>query len=198
MIEAHERGIVTSASLMVRFPAAREAAAYDRLSLGLHIDLGEWTVIGGEWAPVYERQDGAGEIEAQIDEFRRLVGRDPTHLDSHHHVHQSEPVASTVRSLGEKLGVPVRQFSRIRYCGDFYGQASFGEPYPEAIGFEGLLRTIASLPLGWTELACHPGYADFETTYAAEREVELRTLCDPRLPGALEDAGVELRSFADV
>ena len=27
---AHERGIVTSASLMVRLPAAREAAAYAR------------------------------------------------------------------------------------------------------------------------------------------------------------------------
>ena len=44
--EAHEQGIVTSASLMVRWPAAPEAAAYARshgsLSLGLHFDFGEW------------------------------------------------------------------------------------------------------------------------------------------------------------
>src|SRR5206468_2930594 len=41
IIEAHERGIVTSASLMVRWPAAAEAAAYARsrpqLGVGLHL-----------------------------------------------------------------------------------------------------------------------------------------------------------------
>ena len=53
VIEAHERGIVTSASLMVRPPAAAEAAAdaraYPELSLGLHVDLGEWSYREGEW-----------------------------------------------------------------------------------------------------------------------------------------------------
>ena len=43
---AHEQGIVTSASLMVRWPAATGAAAFGRahpgLSVGLHVDLGEW------------------------------------------------------------------------------------------------------------------------------------------------------------
>ena len=45
IMQAHRRGIVTSASLMVRWLAASEAAAYARehpsLSLGLHVDLGE-------------------------------------------------------------------------------------------------------------------------------------------------------------
>ena len=58
IIEAHERGIVTSASLMVRWPAATEAAAYSRqhphLSLGLHVDFGEWACRGGHWVPLYE------------------------------------------------------------------------------------------------------------------------------------------------
>jgi predicted glycoside hydrolase/deacetylase ChbG (UPF0249 family) len=46
IIEAREEGLVTSASLMVRWPAAVAAAAYARghpdLGLGLHLDLGEW------------------------------------------------------------------------------------------------------------------------------------------------------------
>ena len=45
IVQAHRDGIVTSASLMVRWPAAVGAAAYARerpdLALGLHFDLGE-------------------------------------------------------------------------------------------------------------------------------------------------------------
>src|SRR2546430_9059599 len=89
IVAAHERGIVTSASLMVRWPAAAEAAAlgraHPRLSIGLHVDLGEWTYRDGEWVPVYEvvRLDNpaavAQEAGRQLAAFRRLTGADPTH-----------------------------------------------------------------------------------------------------------------------
>ncbi|MDO8757569.1 MAG: ChbG/HpnK family deacetylase, partial [Elusimicrobiota bacterium] len=50
---AHEGGILTSASLMVRWPAAehaaREAALRPSLTVGLHVDLGEWTHRAGSW-----------------------------------------------------------------------------------------------------------------------------------------------------
>ncbi len=52
------RGIVTSASLMVRWAAAASAGAYARahpsLSLGLHVDLGEWAYRQASWVPLYE------------------------------------------------------------------------------------------------------------------------------------------------
>jgi len=58
VIEGHELGVVTSASLMVRWPAAAEAAAYGRehstLSLGIHIDLGEWAYREGTWVQLYD------------------------------------------------------------------------------------------------------------------------------------------------
>src|SRR4051794_34872451 len=42
IVRAHEQGIVTSTSLMVRCPAAAEAVKHAAgLDLGLHIDLGE-------------------------------------------------------------------------------------------------------------------------------------------------------------
>jgi chitin disaccharide deacetylase len=57
IIKAYACGIVTSASLMVRWPAAAEAAAYGQehlpLSLGLHVDLSEWVYRNGEWTPLY-------------------------------------------------------------------------------------------------------------------------------------------------
>jgi len=58
VLRAHREGIVTSASLMVRWPAAVEAARYARehphLSVGLHLDFGEWSFRDGEWVPEYE------------------------------------------------------------------------------------------------------------------------------------------------
>src|SRR5215510_12014768 len=93
IIAAYERGIVTSTSLMVRWPAAVEAAAYSRqhpnLSLGLHVDLGEWAYRGDHWELLYEvvpfndTTTVAEEVSRQLTTFRRLVGKDPTHIDSH-------------------------------------------------------------------------------------------------------------------
>src|SRR5262245_56349229 len=58
IIESHRAGTVTSASLMIRQPAAAEAVELSRahpgLSIGLHLDLGEWRPHFGEWMPVYE------------------------------------------------------------------------------------------------------------------------------------------------
>ena len=100
---AHTDGIVTSASMMVRWPAVSEAVVWARarsgFSLGLHLDLGEWRydVATFSWVPVYEvvPLDNAelvyAEVRAQCDRFVELVGRGPTHLDSHQHVHLREP-----------------------------------------------------------------------------------------------------------
>src|ERR687892_1755559 len=72
---AHEEGIVTSATMMVRWPAAEEAAAYSRrssLSVGLHLDLGEWEYRDGEWHQRYEVLDGQTP-EAVADEIGRQL-----------------------------------------------------------------------------------------------------------------------------
>jgi predicted glycoside hydrolase/deacetylase ChbG (UPF0249 family) len=207
--EAHERGIVTSASLMVGGAAAEEAAAYAAgrhdLSLGLHLDLGEWVHDEGGWQPAYTVVDTddeaavAAEVGRQLEAFARLVGRPPTHLDSHQHVHRDQPVRRVVAAAGARLAVPVRHLDgAIAYRGDFYGQTGKGDPYPEAITVDALLDILAGLPDGWTELGCHPGRGVDELTYGAERERELAVLCDPRVAAALRHHGIELQSFHDV
>ncbi len=207
IIEAHEHGIVTSASLMVRWPGAVQAATYaqahPKLSVGLHLDLGEWTYRRGEWVRLYQlvNEDDAvavaKEVEAQIVTFRCLMGIDPTHIDSHQHSHRKEPACSIVLGMAKKLSIPVRSFSaEIRYCGDFYGQTDEGLSYPKGISVNNLLRILKNLPSGCTELGCHPGYgADLDTMYKAEREREIKTLCDPRVIRAVADMNIELASF---
>ena len=206
VVEAHERGIVTSASLMVLRPGASEAAAYGRahpeLSVGLHVDLGEWVYVDEEWAAVYEVDASAmgDAIERQLEAFRELVGHDPTHVDSHQHVHLREPARSDVAALGRDLGVPVRHLdARTRYCGDFYGQTDTGDPSPNAITADALVGVIRALPAGTTEICCHPGKGEIRgSPYAAERERELEALCHPDVRAALAEAGVSLVSFRDV
>jgi len=207
IIEAHEKGIVTSTSLMVRWPKAVEAAALARnqqqLGIGLHLDLGEWALRNGEWIPLYvvakldEERAVADAIAEQLKRFQDLVGRNPTHLDSHQHVHQHSPVRELMTEAAHKLGVPLRGVGPIRYCGSFYGQTNEGANLLDAIGVGALLRILEDLPEGCTELACHPAAGDdLETMYRAERVEELRTLCDPRIRATIRALGIEVVSFA--
>lgn len=206
VVRAHEHGVLTSASLMVRWPAAAEAAAYCRdrpaLSLGLHLDLGEWRYRGGRWQTLYrvastdDAEAVAAEVAGQLAAFRRLVGREPTHVDSHQHVHLCEPVRSVLMDAVRPLGIPTRACSPgPRYCGDFHGQTGRGEPWPEGITVDALVRIVAALPAGVTELSCHPGEGDdFDSVYRSERAEEVRVLCDPRVRSALAEHLVHLVS----
>ena len=206
IIQAHEHGIVTSASLMVRqgaAPAAAERAPkFPELAIGLHLDLGEWNYQEGEWTLAYSHcdLDDAADIEAecrtQVERFRALLGRDPTHLDSHQHVHESEPARGAAERLAGELGVPLRNRA-IPYEGGFYGQSGKGEPFPDGITPERLIELIRALPPGWTEIGCHPAAGRVPTSsYDAERQVELETLRDPRVKDLLNVTGIRLCSFA--
>ena len=204
---AHRRGIVTSASLMVRWPAAAEAAAVARrnraLSVGLHFDLGEWVHEQDGWRALYEvappdDEDAVRrEARAQLDAFRQLTGREPSHIDSHQHVHRHEPVTGVLEELAADLGVPLRDRTPlVRYCGDFYGQSARGEPLPDAITADNLRALLAGLPAGLTELGCHPAAeADVDSPYREERVVELRALCDPSVSREAARQGLGLVSF---
>ena len=210
IIEAHCRGIVTSTSLMVRWGAATEAVRLSRdcpqLGMGLHIDLGEWKFQDGNWMTLYEvvslqnRDEVSREVTRQLDRFRELTGQNPTHLDSHQHVHREEPVRSVMIEISKQTSIPLRHFSPgISYCGAFYGQAANGTPYPEGISPSAMIRVLAELSPGVTELCCHPGLDDnLETMYCRERFDEVQTLCDESVRSAIQDLGIELCRFNDL
>jgi predicted glycoside hydrolase/deacetylase ChbG (UPF0249 family) len=191
--EAHHNGILTSASLLVNRPESEEAAALGRecptLSLGLHLELDP-----------ADRERVPADLERQLARFQDLVGAIPTHVDSHHDVHYDPRVLPHVLTWAGRAGVPVRGRSRVRHLSKFYGHWG-GDTHPERISVDGLLDLLdAELREGVTELNCHPGYVDpgLVSSYAAEREMELRTLCDQRVRQAILKRQICLVGFRDL
>jgi chitin disaccharide deacetylase len=190
--DAHCRGILTSASLMVGLPFSREAARLSHdlphLSVGLHAHL-----------PAGD-PDGGAELSRQFADFQELMGRPPTHLDSHHDVHRHPGVLPHFLALARQHGVPLRGHSPVRRLAQFYGQWD-GVSHPEQVSVPSLERMLrAEVGEGYSELICHPGHADsdFHSSYASEREAELAALCDPRVRATLSELQVRLIGFRDL
>ena len=202
ILEAHRVGILTSTSLMVDMLRSEEAVALLRgapdLSVGLHACMdGE---AGGPASLLVTENGCRAELHRQLRRFEELMGRLPTHVDSHHHVHRDPRLLPRFLELAARCGCPLREYSSVRCVLSFYGQWG-GETRREQIGVEGLVRLLQTeVRDGVTELCCHPGYVDVEvrSSYSTEREIELRTLCDPALRESLEQRGIRLIGFRDL
>lgn len=200
---AYDRGLVTSASLMVRMPATKEAVelALERpgLSVGLHVDLtGEGTAAPADIDDVAACEL---EIREQLRRFEDLLGRAPSHLDAHHNVYRLPHLEPLFIEIAHEARLPLREHSAVRYFPDFYGQWDDGEFHPEWISPENLIRMLEEeIAPGVTELSCHPGHFDpaFDSSYHREREVELRTLCDPRVRRHVEESDLVVVNYDDV
>jgi predicted glycoside hydrolase/deacetylase ChbG (UPF0249 family) len=183
---------------MVNRPGAEHAAAllqvHPTLSVGLHLE-----------------EDGAHDLDdvaqaaelfaSQLERFRVLLGTDPTHVDSHHHVHSEDERLELFCSLAEPLAVPVRHDGRVGYIGGFWAQWEVGVTNLGYIRRPFLVHLIANEARGEvTELACHPAkvIGDFRSSYLEERAVELATLTEPGLREEIEALGITLVSYRDV
>ena len=205
ILEAHVNGIVSSTSLMVGAASAKEAAVLagqnPTLGVGLHF------VATNERGPLFDLTDSGfvrAELDRQYQSFCELMRRPPTHIDSHQHIHfQPEGLNALFMEWAEERGLPLRKSGQVHFNGGFYGH-SYDEhwrayPAPELIAIDNLQQLLRTLPDGVTELACHPGYVTPDLdSYAVEREIELATLVNPRLPQLIRELGIELINFASL
>jgi predicted glycoside hydrolase/deacetylase ChbG (UPF0249 family) len=197
IVDAFSGGLVTSTSLMVGRPAAEHAAELARrhpaLSVGLHFE--EPSTVDLD-----DPAQAARAFAEQLERFRTLMERDPTHVDSHHHVHAEGSRMDTFRALVAELGVPLRHARQLAYIGGFYAQWEYEVTELRYVSRPFLLELVHTEALeGFTELACHPARltGDFQSVYEREREVELATLTSPGLREEIEALGVQLVSFHD-
>lgn len=201
--ETFEAGVLTSASLMVTQRETKAAAELSHelpgLSVGLHIDLsGE---DGGRPpVPLDDLSLVEQEMSRQSDHFHQLLDDQPTHLDAHHNLHRDARFRPLFLALADRIGVPLREHSPVSYFSAFYAQWD-GETHPEQVSVENVRAMLANDITGRiTEFSCHPGHCDphFHSDYDQERELELATLMDPRMPAILAEAEVELVSYHDL
>lgn len=186
---AHRAGTVSSATLMVAYPAAREAAAalgeHPGLGVGLHVQLtGGRPTLPPERVPSltdgdgrlprdpekvsgFEPADVLAEVEHQLELFHRLTGRPPTHLDSHHHSHRLPVVLDAVVAVARRHGLPVRNASpevarRLAAEGLATTDRFVERFFGEDTGLDTLFAVLSELAPGSTELMCHPARVDAE------------------------------------
>jgi hypothetical protein len=198
ILEAHARGIVTSATAMVEtaFAAGALAAAPRSLGIGLHAVLD----------PAAGRAAAERALRRQLEAFRKLRGAEPTHLDSHRHAHAAPAILDAMASIAAEVGLPVRAIDAgmrraLRARGVAAADAFLGDAaLRPAWSREALRAALGSLQEGVTELMAHPGYppSRARTSFGVERAVELDALCDPEARRVLEASGVRLCNYAEV
>lgn len=188
IFQAHREGIVSSATLMVGFPAAAAAAAawadLPELGVGLHVTLtgGEPPTLPAGRVPslvdadgnLPRKPDGLGgarpaevlaEVRHQLARFRELAGRLPTHLDSHHHAHRLPVVLDALIEVAREHRLPVRNASpnvAARLAG---ARVATTDAFVERFfGAEATLETLLDVLRhagdGSTEVMCHPARID--------------------------------------
>jgi predicted glycoside hydrolase/deacetylase ChbG (UPF0249 family) len=233
ILRAHRDGIVTATTLMTNAPhtdgAAKLARATPSLDVGVHLVVsfdrpladvarlrtlvdadGKFYRPKGLLARDIDREEALLEYRAQYDRARELLGREPTHVDSHHWVHDHPALEWAIGELARETGAAARihsdaQRDRLRARGVRTPDHFVREFQHEGkVGVEQLLALLERLATreGVTELMCHPGENDEglvkRSAYARERPTELATLTDPRARAAVKGLGITLATFADV
>ncbi len=228
ILDAHASGIVTSTTVIVNRPI--EPALIDELKasglgVGLHLNLTLGgpvarptrvpSLVGAEGTFIRDAREAAKrankdeariELGSQIDEFRKIMGTFPTHLDTHHHIGRHEPILELVLEFARAIKAPVRsQDDQVRAAArrltlrtpDHFMGESGPEPYWSA---ERVLEHLAALPGGITEFMTHPGYFDDDLAYSRygkQRESELAGLTDPRAREAVARENIRLAHFGN-
>ncbi len=213
VVQACRDGILTSASLMVTGPAAegavRLAKAEPALGVGLHVVLtGARPVRSVVEIPSLVNEAGQlvdmpaslasarpaevlDEMRAQLRRFRELMGRFPTHLDSHTGVHTLRPVFDAFVTIAWETGLAVRAVTpamrlQLRHEGLGTTDEFVDELGGADTSVEGVTLLLGQLKPGTTEWVSRPSKS------GAGGSRELAVLCEQGVKDAIRARGVRL------
>lgn len=214
IIEGYRQGVIRSTTALCNMPYlewGRDLAKdCTGLGIGVHLTL----TLGKALTGGRSFTDGQGnflsrkeiytadldpdevyaEWKAQIERYIQVFGHKPSHLDSHHSVHDfNEQQKAIVLRLAEEYGLHVRRYGPYQYVSGFYGPTATRED---------LLRILEENAGRDIEIMTHPGYCDLElyreSSYNVHRVQELDVLCSREVLDYVRDHGIELTHYDPV
>lgn len=211
IFQAYREGILRSTTALTNsryFEQAMRTAEteYPGLGVGVHLTLTlgkpltenktltnpETGMFYSGRKKIWEKNPDYDEIyaewKAQIERYIEVAGHKPTHLDSHHSVHDATPEALAVaKCLAEEYGLQMRRYGDYKFVSGFFA------PYCTK---DTLIKLLEEHKNEDIEIMCHPGWCDLElyrmSSYATARVMELDALCDPEVIKYCKEKNVEL------
>ncbi len=228
ILDCHDQGILSSTTWMVNLAHSarrvREVKARPNLGVGIHLNLtlgqpvsdpkdipsllteeGCFRKVGLQ----LERLPCAAEVRdeycAQISQFKKYFGRLPTHLDTHHQVHDHPFYLAILAEIANQYKRPLRRSKLLADTAsyDFHFVTTdylWGDLNPAGYWRRPKLENILRhLPQGIHEVMCHPGYNDKDlhavSSFTSGREEEMKLLADPALRVFLKKQDIKLSHF---
>ncbi|QGU10508.1 chitin disaccharide deacetylase [Leclercia sp. J807] len=231
IVEACRHGVVTSTTAMVNGEAIEHAAALSRdlpdLGVGMHFVLtlgmpltampgltrdgllGKWIWEMAEQGTL-PLEEIARELDCQFNRFVDLFGREPTHIDSHHHVHMIPAIFPLVAEFARRKGVALRVDRQVDMPGetggdlppttDGFSSAFYGDEISEALFLSVLDRSLQQGERS-LEVMAHPAFIDNtirKSAYCWPRLAEMEVLTSTSLKYAIAERGYRLGTFRDL
>ncbi|HBK4747059.1 TPA: chitin disaccharide deacetylase [Enterobacter hormaechei subsp. steigerwaltii] len=228
IIEACRRGVVTSTTALINGEAVEHAAQLSRelpeLGVGMHFVLTFGLPLSpmpgltrdgqlGKWIWEMAEQDAlpldeiARELDCQFNRFVDVFGREPTHIDSHHHVHMIPAIFPLVAGFAQRKGVAMRVDREVRGLPDVavtstegFSSAFYGDEIDAAL-FLKVLDESAAKGERSLEVMAHPAFVDNivrKSAYCWPRLAELDVLTSASLKYAIAERGYRLGTFRDL
>jgi hypothetical protein len=239
ILECHERGIVSSTTWLVNLPidekSLKAIRGCKRLGIGVHLNVtlgspvslrtrvktllesgGSFKKFQKQMARLPKESELALEYAGQIRLFQEIFGRLPTHLDTHHQLHDHPLFFRALMKVASQYRLPIRR-SRLMLAHRFYpypvkrggGKEGgtwrttdffFGNFSPSGYWRREALETLLrNLPEGMSEIMCHPGRNTQAlralSSFTTGREEEFRLFRSGDLRKILKDHSIELTHF---
>ncbi len=243
IVRAIAEGVVTSTSIMGNMPDLAENVkllqSVPDAGLGIHLTLSAGRpLLAAEEVPslvdkagLFRRDARLAVSRAETPEVEREwrtqiervlgLGIEPTHLDSHHHVHLAPRLMHLAIKLCQEYRIPCIRRLTVRdvwreshpwrhalvlpnIAISQYLVLGSGLRWPRGVLSlqEQLVATLARLPSGVYEVFCHPGKVDDAlckvSSLRYERERELDFLVSPALQEDLRRLDVRLVTYREV
>lgn len=229
ILDCHDRGILTSTTFMMNLPVTaltiNAMKKRKNLGVGIHLNITYGPPVspakkiqslitpGGQFKKRAalltgkpRLQEIIREYQMQIERFRKTFGRLPTHLDTHHQLHDDPYYFRAIAEISRRFHLPVRR-SRLISQPEYRRALAvpptdyfFGNLTPE--GFwreEAAVTVLKNLPSGTSEMMCHPGQDDRQlrsiSSFHYGRKMEWQLLRSSRLRNLIRDCGISLSHF---